>query len=355
MHAIAGEMPEKPGIDGPERQLASARARSRARDMIQEPGDLRAAEIRVDYKARPLSHQVIGAGLPQFLAQRGGTTVLPDNRIVQRFAALPVPHDGGFALVCDAYGRQIFKVDARGGHCLARDLTLSGEDFFRIMLDPSGLRVDLPDLTLGYSNGSALFVEEDGARTGGTLIESENVRHERIIRQTEVPMLSKEYEALIAHMEWADARIWSAVLQRAEARTDSFTRQRLHHIHSVHWFYSQIWRGEPVELSDVAAFKEIEEIRNWGREGHSKVRDCLKGIDEAALARNVELPFKQQIIEYFGEVRPVTFSETILQLTSHSSHHRGQVSARLRDLGGDPPMTDFVVWLLAGRPPADWT
>jgi len=39
----------------------------------------------------------------------------------------------------------------------------------------------------------------------------------------------------------------------------------------------------------------------------------------------------------------------------HSTHHRGQVNARLRELGGEPPLADFIVWLWWGRPAASWT
>ena len=40
----------------------------------------------------------------------------------------------------------------------------------------------------------------------------------------------------------------------------------------------------------------------------------------------------------------------LLQALSHSQHHRGQNSTRMRDLGIAPPMTDFVVWYALGRP-----
>jgi uncharacterized damage-inducible protein DinB len=35
--------------------------------------------------------------------------------------------------------------------------------------------------------------------------------------------------------------------------------------------------------------------------------------------------------------------------------HRGQNARRLRELGGEPPTTDLIVWIAAGRPPPDWS
>ena len=39
----------------------------------------------------------------------------------------------------------------------------------------------------------------------------------------------------------------------------------------------------------------------------------------------------------------------------HSHYHRGQNATRFRELGGEPPMTDFIVWLRDGQPAARWS
>jgi len=38
----------------------------------------------------------------------------------------------------------------------------------------------------------------------------------------------------------------------------------------------------------------------------------------------------------------------------HSLYHRGQVNARLREVGGTPPLVDYIAWLWFGRPAAEW-
>src|SRR5262245_39896476 len=63
MRAIAGEMPDEPGIDSAESKLAALGARTRAGYMIKEPGDLGAAEIRIDDETRPLTNQILGTSL----------------------------------------------------------------------------------------------------------------------------------------------------------------------------------------------------------------------------------------------------------------------------------------------------
>jgi uncharacterized damage-inducible protein DinB len=39
----------------------------------------------------------------------------------------------------------------------------------------------------------------------------------------------------------------------------------------------------------------------------------------------------------------------------HTQHHRGQVCTRLREVGGEPPTVDFIVWLWENRPDPTWT
>ena len=50
-----------------------------------------------------------------------------------------------------------------------------------------------------------------------------------------------------------------------------------------------------------------------------------------------------------------TLGETMLQVASHSTYHRGQVNARLREVGGEPPLVDYIAWIWFGRPEPDWS
>ncbi len=59
--------------------------------------------------------------------------------------------------------------------------------------------------------------------------------------------------------------------------------------------------------------------------------------------------------ELGSDVAPTTLGETMLQIVSHSTHHRAQVSTAVRVLGGTPVMVDYIAWLWAGRPAAAWS
>src|SRR5204863_311941 len=108
------------------------------------------------------------------------------DRVMQRLAGLPVPQDRGLALVRDADRHEIGERDVRLAHRLARDIALRAKDLLRVVLDPAGLRKDLLELALRDRDGGAFLVEQDRARAGGALVESENVLHRKILLSTKM-------------------------------------------------------------------------------------------------------------------------------------------------------------------------
>jgi uncharacterized damage-inducible protein DinB len=48
-----------------------------------------------------------------------------------------------------------------------------------------------------------------------------------------------------------------------------------------------------------------------------------------------------------------TISNALLQVCLHSQGHRAQCAKMLRALGGSPPATDFILWLV-DRPAPAW-
>lgn len=166
-------------------------------------------------------------------------------------------------------------------------------------------------------------------------------------------MLAQHLRHSIQHMAWADALTWRAVIELPR-RPDALTRQRLYHIHAVQWAYLDIWRSEFTGIPDESRFSDLESIFTWGRQYHARVAAWAESLETEPLDRAIEVPWEEQLAAEYGEVRPATLAETVHQITAHSMHHRGQVIADLRGLGGEPPLADFVVWVWLGRPAAEW-
>jgi uncharacterized damage-inducible protein DinB len=165
-------------------------------------------------------------------------------------------------------------------------------------------------------------------------------------------MTPTDCTALFQHAEWADALVWRAVL--GLGGEDPELKEKLHHMHVVQSVYLAVWRAEPVAPPALETFASLAALREWGRRFYGDVFPYLSGLAPDAGPREVQLPWRDHLVERYGIVRPTTWAETALQVNLHSTYHRGQVNSRLRALGAGPPLTDFIVWIWMGRPAADW-
>ena len=167
-------------------------------------------------------------------------------------------------------------------------------------------------------------------------------------------MIPTEIDQLLAHMEWADALAWTAVLDTPGTDTDERVGSLLHHAHTVQAVYLRLWRGEPIEAEAYRDSSDLDEAFRLARGFHRALPDFVATLDEETLERDIDYPWAEQLAEAYGEVHPTTLRQSLLQIAHHSTYHRGQVATRLRELGGEPPLTDFVAWVWAGRPAAEW-
>jgi uncharacterized damage-inducible protein DinB len=160
---------------------------------------------------------------------------------------------------------------------------------------------------------------------------------------------------LFRHMEWADATVWGAVLARPEAAADSALRERLYHIHMVQRAFLQVWRGETFQPRPPNSFPDPATLLAWARSGYGEVNEYISDLGRMDLERPVVMPWIEMFEARMGRKADVpTFQETLLQVAMHSTYHRGQVNTRLRELGGEPPLTDYIAWIWRGKPQPDW-
>lgn len=170
------------------------------------------------------------------------------------------------------------------------------------------------------------------------------------------------------HMEWADAMVWNAVLASETATADETIRARLHHIHQVQRVFLSVWQGAFAHLQDsnerrqavMAWVNKGNELRGadllaWGREYHRDVQLYLDSLTAESLTQIVTLPWGEMVAARIGQTPAASMlAETLQQVTMHSAYHRGQVNTRLREVGAEPPLVDFIAWVWLGKPTAQW-
>jgi len=164
--------------------------------------------------------------------------------------------------------------------------------------------------------------------------------------------VSSYLDELYAHQEWADAEHWRAFEAHPAALEDKAIRERLLHIHQVQYAY--VWMTGP--RTSQFAFKKIEDfagmadLKTYARQGHADMVAMVRAVhdNESRMEEIVEIP-------WFKPPLRVSVRHALTQAAMHSHYHRGQNATRLRELGGVPPTTDFIVWLKNGQPAAKWS
>jgi len=145
------------------------------------------------------------------------------------------------------------------------------------------------------------------------------------------------------------------VLERVEAALDSKVEYWLHHIHLVQHVFLHLWRSEPVGLPELSEFPDPPSLARWGRTAHEGVQSFLADADDAELQRELVFPWAAEMEEKWKRpIQPVRLEQSAVQVAMHSAHHRAQIATRLRELGTEPPLTDFIAWLWWDKPDAEW-
>ena len=171
----AGEVPQQPGVDGAEEQVASLGLFASALDVVEDPAHLRACRVGVDTQARGLT-PAVRAFIPHELLTDGVRAgVLPDDGVVDRFTGVLVPDDSGFALVGDTDCLNVLGGDVAISESFTDYATGVGPNLLGIVLDPALFREDLLVLHLGDSDDLCVMVEDDAAGGSSSLVNGEDI------------------------------------------------------------------------------------------------------------------------------------------------------------------------------------
>ena len=155
-------------------------------------------------------------------------------------------------------------------------------------------------------------------------------------------------------MEWADAAVWRAVLAHPAASTDERIHKLLYHLHGVQYSFHRTWTGIP-RNAPYPEFTEARPMMEWAKSWFPKAYTYLDSLEPSSLSKALNLPWGVMIQRSTG--RPpaeTTLGDTLLQVAMHSQYHRAQVNTRLKEVGGEPPLVDYIAWLWSGKPEPEW-
>ena len=138
--------------------------------MVEQPFHFRAGKVGVCNQTSATQYGLVKTLCAKLIAKRGGSTILPDDGIVDGLSADLVPDHRCLALIGYANRGDFLRV----AHDVARYLELRGPDLISIVLDPAGLRENLREFLLRTADDIAIVTEKNGAGGGGSLVQREN-------------------------------------------------------------------------------------------------------------------------------------------------------------------------------------
>ena len=165
--------------------------------------------------------------------------------------------------------------------------------------------------------------------------------------------MHEHFKRFAAYNAWANARLYDA----ATALTD-FERKRdikgyfasLHGTLNHLLVADRIWlkrltgAGDAPSRLDAILFETFTALREAREAEDERLSDYVAGLDEAGLDASLSYQNTR------GEDKVLPIKTVLAHLFNHQTHHRGQASQMLRQLGvAEPPALDLLYFAL----PAD--
>jgi uncharacterized damage-inducible protein DinB len=150
------------------------------------------------------------------------------------------------------------------------------------------------------------------------------------------------------HQFWADTEHWKTFKNFPSSLMDESIKKRLYHIHLVQNAFLAVVSGDEFNWKKFEDFSDMSELKEYAKSYHEKILVFLKECPDSKLKETVTIPW------FRNPQLNLSVEKALLQCAMHSQYHRGQNAARLRELGGEPPLTDFIAWCWKGYPEAKW-
>lgn len=155
--------------------------------------------------------------------------------------------------------------------------------------------------------------------------------------------MREHLQNLLRHMIWADSVHWEMYGKKPDVLKDDVIFNRLFHIHFVQFAFIRLLRGEPITRKSPSDFT-VSQLKTLSEENGKELLEFIDGVDENILRRRIMIPWFKDAINGFS------VQDALIQVTMHSHYHRAQNAVRLRELGGTPEITDYIIWVYKGMP-----
>jgi uncharacterized damage-inducible protein DinB len=153
-----------------------------------------------------------------------------------------------------------------------------------------------------------------------------------------------EIRELYQYNRWANAKTFDAASTLASeafvrdlGSSYPCVRDTLLHIVWAEWIWLQRWKGvSPRIVFQAADFPTFETVKSRWEELETEQRAFVEAVSSGGLASCVAYTNLR------GERWEYELWREMYHVVNHSSYHRGQIVAMMRQLGAQPVSTDFL-------------
>lgn len=151
---------------------------------------------------------------------------------------------------------------------------------------------------------------------------------------------------LLEYTKWANHKVIRAV---ATLSVDDFkkdlgssfggVRGTLAHMLTAEWIWLERWKGvSPTKFLDEGEFADIVALSDRWKAVERHRESWFRGLAKGAARQKIR--YKNTA----GQAFEVPLWQLVQHVANHSTYHRGQVVAMLRQLGAKGVSTDLVFW-----------
>lgn len=159
-------------------------------------------------------------------------------------------------------------------------------------------------------------------------------------------MIAEEARLWYAYNHWANARVLEASrpLSPEQLHRNLETSHRsvfgtLVHTLWGEWRWLGRWRGSPPRGADPLSCTDLTSLRERWSAVRRDQEEFLKALTDDALNRLISYENPP------GRRWTYSLAHMLQHVVNHSTYHRGQVVALLRQLAATPTATDFLVFI----------
>src|SRR5712664_3349582 len=161
---MTGKLVHKPAVDGAEAQVTALGTRAGLRDVLQEPGELGARKVRIEHQTGDCPY----VRFESLALERGtpirGSPVLPDDRPVDGFAAVPQPQSSCLPLIGDTDRGNGVRLNSGISERSVDAIERRAPDFVQVVLHPAWLGEILSELAVRRAENTQLGIDHKDVR-----------------------------------------------------------------------------------------------------------------------------------------------------------------------------------------------